>query len=292
MKNCVLASISLFMLLGGCTSNTKIRYNDVSMNDSVFIESQISLMDEIIELHGELYGIHESLEKLYPIAVVNNGYFYVFDINELGTKYEFKHKAETDLPDDVDWLAAFDLESYDWKLSAVIGKKILENPENYVSIFHEFVHCFQGETVEMDIKSNLAIFKEEMAKQNYSWEINYPFPYDDEYFINRTIGLSGFLAREDIDNVTKYFTDMKEYLQETEFEYMIWQGWKEGFARYIENLLRVKLGQGQNTRDLIPPFNRVHFYQIGSMYIDLLIKRDSQNWDIMKLYSNMSLKND
>jgi len=250
------------------------------MDDNALIERQITFMDNIIKMHDTLKNIHISLEKLYPIAVVNNGYFFIFDINELGTKYEFKHKAKTDLSDDVDWLAAFDLESYDGKFAAIIGKNILENSENYVFIFHEFVHCYQGETVENDIKSNLTIFKEEMAKQNYSWEINYPFPFNDEYFINKTLELS--------DDFVNYHNDMRAYLKKTEFEYMIWQEWKEGFARYVENLVRKELGLQLNATISRQPFDRVHFYDIGSKYIEMLIEKDNElNNDTKNLFQKM-----
>jgi len=31
---------------------------------------------------------------------------------------------------------------------------------------------------------------------------------------------------------------MRKYLKNHDYEYMIWQQWKEGFARYIENKIR------------------------------------------------------
>jgi len=257
------------------------------MNNDI-IERQIGFMDNLTKMHDMLKHIHVSLEKLYPIAVVNNGYFYIFDIDELGAKYEFKHKAETDLPDDVDWLAAFDLESYNDRLAAVIGKNILENPENHVFVFHEFVHCYQGETVEKEIKNSLAVFKEEMAKKNYSWEINYPFPFNDEYFISKTSELSDYLINENFEKIVNYHNDMRVFLKKTEFEYMIWQEWKEGFARYVENLIRKELGLKLNTNILIKPFERENFYDIGSKYIEMLIKNDKElNNDISKLFYKM-----
>jgi len=275
-------SLMLLFCLSGCA---KIEINKI---DNVFIEKQITFMDNIIRMHDKVNGIHLSLEKLYPIAVVNDGYFFIFDINELGTKYEFKHKAKTDFSDSVDWLATLYLESYNWKPAAVIGKNILANSENYVFVFHEFVHCYQGETVENDIKSNLTISKEEMEKQNYSWEINYPFPYNDDYFINKTEELSDYLTNGSYENVVNYHNDMRTYLKETEFEYMIWQEWKEGFARYVENLIRKELGSPLNTTISRQPFDRVHFYDIGSKYIEKLIEKDRRlNNDIENLFQKM-----
>jgi hypothetical protein len=241
----------------------------------MFVENQISFMDEIIKLHKDIRDVHVSLKDLYPIAVVNNGYFFIFDINEIGTKYEFKQKAPSDMSDEIDWLASFTLEFYGMKPSAVIGKNILENSGNYPSIFHEFVHCFQWNNGEQNIRQGLTIQKQEMEKNNYSWELNYPFPYGDNYFIEKTIALNVFFAKDNYGSIVNFHKDMKTYLGETEFEYMIWQEWKEGFARYIENLVRTKLEVEQVTKVLVPPFDRTHFYMIGSKYIAMIINREN-----------------
>jgi hypothetical protein len=217
------------------------------MDDNVFIEKQMVLTDNIIKMHDNVKNIHVSLEKLYTITVINDGYFFVFDINETGNKYEFKLKAKTPMPISGDILAAFSLDFYHMKPSAVISKNILENQNNNIFIFHEFVHCFQMENGEFDIRKELLIEKQEMAKNNYSWEINFPFPYNNEYFINKTMELSGYFINNSYENVVNYHRDMKAYLREVEFEYMIWQEWKEGFARYVENLIRKELGLQLNT---------------------------------------------
>ena len=56
----------------------------------MFIERQIVFMNEIIRMHDEIKNIHVSLEKLYPITVIHNGYFFVFDINETGNVSQYK----------------------------------------------------------------------------------------------------------------------------------------------------------------------------------------------------------
>jgi len=60
----------------------------------MFIERQIVFMNEIIRMHDEIKNIHVSLEKLYPITVIHNGYFFVFDINETGnvSQYNIKYR--------------------------------------------------------------------------------------------------------------------------------------------------------------------------------------------------------
>jgi hypothetical protein len=57
-------------------------------------------------------------------------------------------------------------------------------------------------------------------------------------------------------------------------EYMIWQEWKEGLARYMENMIREKPGIKINSKILEPPFDRVCFYEIGSKYIETLINKN------------------
>jgi hypothetical protein len=243
--------------------------------ENKFIEKQISLMDEIIKLHNNIKEIHESLKYFYPIAVVNNEYFFIFDLNKMGMKYEFKQKIPSNMSDKIEWLASFPLESYGMKPVAIIGKNILENRENYPSIFHEFVHCFQWNNGEQNIRQGLTVQRQEMKKNNYSWELNYPFPYEDNYFIEKTIALNEFFAKDDYINIINFHKDMKMYLSETEYEYMVWQEWKEGFARYIENLIRAELKMKQVAKVLAPPFNRTCFYAIGSKYIAMILNREN-----------------
>jgi len=294
MKITVLLFIcALILSISSCAENTKNKISDtfskeVDMDDSIFIVKQINLMDNIIKMHYEIKRIHVSLDKLYPITVINNGYFFVFDINEAGSKYEYKIKAETPMPVSGDILAAFSLDFYSMKPSAIISKNTLENQNYYISIFHEFVHCFQMENGEFDIRKELTIEKQEIAKNNYSWEINFPFPYNNNYFIKNTMELSDYFINGNYDKVITYHKNMKTYLKEIDFEYMIWQEWKEGYARYIENLIRKELGLQMNTNSLRKPFNRVHFYEIGSKYIEMLIKNDEElNNNIVKLFNKM-----
>jgi hypothetical protein len=114
-----------------------------------------------------------------------------------------------------------------------------------------------------------------MKKNNYSWELNYSFPYEDDYFIEKTITLNDFFAKNDYINIINFHKDMKTYFSETEYEYMIWQEWKEGFARYIENLIIAKLEMKQVTKVLTPPFDRTYFYVIGSKYIAMILNREN-----------------
>ena len=232
-----------------------------------FIEIQLISIKQIFKIFEKINNLDKSLEQLYPIAVVENNVFFVFDLNLSGNQYEYKmdFPSQMILPNEI--LAAFPLEGYDGKMAAAVTHKAFDNIEGIVFIFHEFVHCFQYYHYEMKIKETLTIAQEAEKKHDYMWELNYPFPYNNEEFIRKTMELNNGY------DIRKYHTELKIILNEKEFEYMIWQEWKEGYARYIENMIREKTGIKRNRKILKPPFDRVCFYEIGSKYIEVLINR-------------------
>jgi hypothetical protein len=58
-----------------------------------------------------------------------------------------------------------------------------------------------------------------------------------------------------------------------DFEYMLWQEWKEGSARYFENLIRRELELPLASSRAKPPFDRVTFYAGGEALISLLVRQ-------------------
>lgn len=67
---------------------------------------------------------------------------------------------------------------------------------------------------------------------------------------------------------------MKEYLKGVDYEYMIWQQYKEGFARYVENLVRKDFLVKANSSEVTLPLSRESFYTLGSDYINLLLSNN------------------
>lgn len=242
------------------------------------------LVDRIYSLHDKIKDLDASLECLYPIAIVDNNVYYVFDVGQKGNSYEFilQHPAPAWLPDGV--MAAFPLDFYDDKIAAIISAKELANPDNDVTVYHEFVHCYQWDNFEQKIKQKLAIAKQNLI--NPMWEIDHPFSYEDDVFVSSTTELND---AKQLDVFKKYHEKMKKHLSVTDFEYMVWQEWKEGYARYAENLIRENQLMKKNTQDLLAPYDRVSFYEIGSRYIELLIKNDDTlKMDLEKLFYTMS----
>ncbi len=169
-----------------------------------------------------------------------------------------------------------------------MGIKAVQGLEGMVFILHEFVHCYQYNTFEFELKNKLKINKYYMEKKKYDWEISHPFPYSDEviknlYFDFIEAALSG---RHHMIPILR--RRLKEILSEIDYEYMVWEEWKEGFARYIENLIREKLGLKTHPYTSRTTFNRVTFYTGGELLIKYLVGVDNtlEN-DLAKLFERM-----
>lgn len=253
-----------------------------------FISKTLLSLEKLQELHKQIKDIDVSVSKLYPVTLVEDNTFFVFDLNESGEKYEYKLESPTPMPIPKGVLAAFPLDFYYGKSSAIISDEAFNSLEGYIFIFHEFVHCFQWENGERDIRATLEIERKYKEENNYMWEINHPFPYEDLYFVSKSIELDEYLDQENFYGVTGYYRQMRDRLNKLDYEYMIWQEWKEGFARYVENLIRNRVGLNPNTTKLKLKLDRISFYEIGSKYIYLLIKNNPDlNNDISGLYYKM-----
>ena len=69
---------------------------------------------------------------------------------------------------------------------------------------------------------------------------------------------------------------------------MIWQEWKEGFARLIENKIRIYLKLVKNNSGYKQPYSRVTFYYGGAKFINYLSKENPGLYlDIEMLFHHM-----
>ncbi|MEM0024657.1 MAG: hypothetical protein QXF90_08320 [Thermofilaceae archaeon] len=227
--------------------------------------------------------IHPLFTNLYPLAVLRGRELYLFEPSNNEYRLARIVTAPSWMPDTVS--AALPLDVNDWRMTAVVslsGEAILES---IVSVLHEFVHCYQWECCEEKLKSNLTVAREEVEAGNYSWELNYPFPYTDDHFVEL---YSRFLDTnaEEILTIRK---ELKEYLSHKDYEYMVWQEWKEGFARYIENVIRKVLQLKENNSGREKPFTRITFYVGGEKMVKWLQSRDPGIiLDIEKLFCKIS----
>jgi len=160
-------------------------------------------------------------------------------------------------------LASFPLDFYDMKPAAVVSKDVFNTLEGYIFIFHEFVHCYQWEQGDSEIREELEIAKIAKEKKDFMWEINHPFPYEDKVFINETSKLEFVDKKLQYEDMVDYHRVMKNRLNQIDFEYM-------------ENLIREKLQVKLNSNKLEKPFSRVIFYELGSRSISAILKENPE----------------
>ena len=150
------------------------------------------------------------------------------------------------------------------------------------------MHCTQYEICEMKLKEQLEIYKQAMAEQDYMWELNHPFPYQDSAFVEVYSFFINALDANDSAKVLECRDDLKRLLDTKDYEYMVWQEWKEGFARLIENRILVRLGYEENHYGADQPYHRVTFYEGGSKYIAFLISTNQDlETDIQSLFAKI-----
>jgi hypothetical protein len=243
---------------------------------------------KVLSFQQEVAHIHPILERHFPIALVEDDQFYVFDIDASGRRYEFVKRAPTGMPIPPGVRAAFPLDCYDGRLACVVSGDVFDALGGYATILHEFVHCYQGETCESSLKDTLGIARKAKAEGDYMWELEYPFPYDDPRFTEAYTAFLVALQDSHDDDVLTARGRLASMLDDGDVEYMIWQEWKEGFARYVENRVKRELGLEENHGGSEPPFSRVSFYEGGSRYIAFLGERDpSLLIDLEALFSQM-----
>jgi hypothetical protein len=252
------------------------------------VEKSIESLQELFEIQKKIVRIHPFLKKFYPVAIVEGDLFYVFDLNPSNRRYILAKLAKPAMivPEGV--RAAFPLDFYDNKMACVVTGDVFDGLSGYVTIFHEFVHCAQAECCEQKLKSELSIARQAQEAGNHMWELNHPFPYEDGDFSEIYAIFLEAASEGDADTVMRCRAFLKETLNRPDYEYMVWQEWKEGFARLIENRIRKRLELEENHGGIVQPYNRVTFYEGGARFISVLFSKDkSLEKDIEGLFFKM-----
>jgi len=240
-------------------------------------------------VHNEIKDIHPLLETLYPVAIVEDEVFYVFAVEKEGEGYSLIKSARPAMIVPQGVRAAFPLDFLDNQMACVVTGDVFDDLAGYVTIFHEFIHCAQMETCELQLKARLSIAQEAEAAGDYMWELAHPFPYNDPQFEEIYTLFLDRAAAGDRAAVSRCRAFLHEVLNSQDYEYMTWQEWKEGFARYIENKIRRKLDLEERQGALTPPFDRVSFYTGGALYISLLVQEEeSLEEDIEALFERLA----
>lgn len=229
-------------------------------------------LHNLFPLQAKLQHLHALLQTLYPVAIAVQDEMLVYEPR--GSRYELTAAFPSPIPIPRGVRAAFPLEEFNNRMACVVTEEVFDSLDGYVTIFHEFVHCCQFETCEPAIKSQLAIAQKAQAENDPMWEINTPFPYGNQGFIDAYTRLGRALTRHDLPSVIETRAALRVTLAPMDYEYMLWQEWKEGFARWLENRMQAALNLSLNLGGGHEPFTRVSFYAHGAALIDLLAEGD------------------
>lgn len=252
------------------------------------MERYLERINELIPIHHKVAWINPAIRGLYPVVIVEGEQLFIYDFDADQACYQFIKRVPSPIPIPKGVRAAFQLRDYGGRIVCVVTPEIFDTPEGYVTILHEFVHCYQYETCEQELKLRLDIARQASEKGDFMWEIQHPFPYQAKSFVG---GYAGFLAavqQADEQAILGARHALRAYLGLHDFEYMIWQEWKEGFARWVENGVRQTLGFPERTSGLEVPYSRQTFYAGGAAYIDHLHQQDSSVVkDLQRLFTLM-----
>ncbi len=253
--------------------------------DNLTVEKYLPGLNRIFKLHEIIKEMHPTLEHVYPVAIAEEGQFYIFEPTANNT-YRFVKQTAITLPVPKGIKAAYPLQENDNKMTCVVTGEVFDSMDGYAIIFHEFVHCAEFATIEMKLKENLKIYKLAMEQKDWMWELNYPFPYLKKEFTESFFSLLSAMNEKDLDAVKEVRKTLRQYLSKEEYSYMTWVEWKEGFARWVENKVRNKFRINENHAGRTEPFNRTTFYEAGSQLIELIFKSNPEIMpDLEKLYA-------
>ena len=244
----------------------------------------------LISLHRDVADLNPALERCYPIAIVENDQFQIYDLDNGMSCYQFQKTAPIPMPIPIGTRAAFQIEDYGGRIVCVVTPEIFDSLDGYVTILHEFVHCYQYETCEQTLKMKLDIARQAQEEGDFMWEIKHPFPYAATNFIEPYDRFLEAIENDIQKQVIAQRQELERYLGLHDYEYMVWQEWKEGFARWVENLVKRQLGMKENKGGFKQPYSRVLFYAGGEAYIEYLQKRNSNLvQDLQSLFQSLYL---
>jgi hypothetical protein len=246
-------------------------------------------LQRIFDLHQSIRDLHPCLEKLYPVAIAEGDRIFIYTPDATEASYRLSEECPAPMPIPVGIRAAFPL-GLDGKIACVVTGEVFDDLAGYVTIFHEFVHCAQFETCEQRLKQSLGIWRKAQAANDFMWELNHPFPYDSPEV---SAAYQAFLAaaeRDGLVDVQAARRTLTGLLSVEDGEYMHWQEWKEGFARFIENTVRRKVSLPENHNGSELPLSRVSFYEGGARLIQVIAEKETESInDPETLYHLISL---
>lgn len=233
------------------------------------IKKQMSQLNEIKKAAIEVSPI---FDNDYPVVVLSNGYLNLFEKSD--GEYHFIKSVKAKNKYHKDLRAACPTPEFDYEVMCLVSESAFDSLEEMVLIFHEFVHVYQMNNFAERIKQNLKVYQNAQKNENWMWELNHPFPYDDKIFIESFTEYLDILNAGNLKAALLKKEEIKKELSQMDYEYLVWQEFIEGYARYLENNIKRKMNISINKYGAKAPFSRISFYRSGDLLIRLLIDED------------------
>ena len=242
-------------------------------------------LDRVVEIQHKIDDLHPAFARVYPIAVVKDKTFFMYEQDPATRHYKLVATAPDKMNVPAGLRAAMPLDFWENRIACVVTPDAFDDLRGFVLVFHEFVHCYQWETCELRLKEKMGVYRSAMQRKDYMWELQHPFPYQADTFSQAYGAMLTALAGDDIGGLPAIRKRLKESVSSDDWDYMTWQEWKEGLARYLENKAAARLGQPANRGGAKPPFSRVTFYAGGEALIHAFAGREPGiDKDVERLY--------
>lgn len=231
-------------------------------------------LSKIIDLQKEVEDLNPLFKQHYPVAVAVEEQFLIHEFDPQSGGYALTKEVPVPFPIPEGIRAAFPLEALDRRTAAVVSPDAFDTLAEQVLVLHEFVHCYQHATCEKALKDQLEIVRQARAEGHHTWELDTPFPYESDAFTEQYSLYLAALQAGEAERARQARGKLHDALSPLDWEYMVWQEWKEGYARWTENRLQRRLGLKVNTNGEQLPYNRITFYVGGAAYFEFLNRRE------------------
>jgi len=101
-------------------------------------EKHLASLGRLKDMQMRIRDIHPVFDISYPVVIVKEGLFYIFDISLGCTEYRFIKSVPCPYSLPAGVKAAFPMECYGDKMAAVVTEDVFDSLQGYITILHEW----------------------------------------------------------------------------------------------------------------------------------------------------------
>ena len=230
-------------------------------------------LGKISALQAAIRDLHPLFDRLYPIGVVADDRLLVYDVDPGQRAYRLVRDSVIPGLVAEGTRTTVPLSDHGNRPVCIVTRDAFDTVDGCISVLHEFVHCAQWETCEPELSAGLRTAYKRVG-QVHVWEARYPFGYDNYRLDNSYRRMLVALEGGDLATGLSCHAAAAAVLSALDREFMIWHEWKEGFARWLENKARRRLGVRRNESGRTGPFGPEAFHIGGAELIHLLVRHE------------------